>query len=142
MSFILQCFKMRYDHQKKEKKKKVWEGLSTAQQELRPQINGLNFISTASRAHPTLPLLVFPQRGPHSQLSTLLRSLFLVLIAFSIQSLAQLSQSIYFRVMLAYCPVKIILYTSNLTPSISHSTPLLSTPPTQHPLLSQIMNYF
>ena len=93
-------------------------------------------------AHPTLALLVVSQRGPHSHFSTLLCSLFFVFVTFSIQSLAQLSQSLYFRVLLAYCPIRIILYTSNYTPSISHSTSLLSTPPTQHPLLSQRMNYF
>ena len=127
MSFILQCLKVHYHHQKKEKKK-VWEGLSTAQQELRLQRNGLCFISTTSRAHPTMVLLVVPQRGPHSHLSTPLCSSFIVLGISSIQSLAQLSQSLYFRVLLAYCPVRIILHTSNYTHYTSVAPPPCSAP--------------
>ena len=94
----------------------------------RGQRYGLHFISTASRAHPTMVLLIVPQKGPHSHLSTPLCSSFIVLGTFSIQSSAQLSQSLYFRVLLTYYPIRIILYASNYTPSISHSIPLLTCP--------------
>ena len=124
---------MHYNHQKKEKKK---EGFGRVSAQLRKkwghkdrgQRNGLHFISKASRAQPTMVLLVVPQRGPHSHLSTPLCSLFIMLGTFSIQSSAQLSQSLYFRVLLTYYPTRIILYISNYTPSISHSIPLLTCP--------------
>ena len=126
-------------------KKKEKEGLGGSQHSLartEATEKWAAFYFNSLLAHPTLALLVVSQRGPHSHFSTLLCSLFFVFVTFSIQSLAQLSQSLYFSVLLAYCPIRIILYTSNYTPSISHSTPLLSTPPTQRPLLSQRMNYF
>lgn len=75
---------MRYNHQKKEKKK---EGFGRVSAQLRKkwghkdrgQRNGLDFISTASRTHPTRVLLVVPQRGPRSHLSTPLCSCLLCL---------------------------------------------------------------
>lgn len=133
MSIIPQCLKCITTIRKRKKEafgrvsaqlRKKWS------HKIRGQRNGLHFISTASRAHPTVVLLVVPQRGPHSHLLTPLHSLFIVLGTFSTQSSAQLSQSLYFRVLLSYYPTRIILYTSNCTPSISHSIPLLTCPPT------------
>ena len=71
---------------KGKEKRRFGEGLSTAQEEMRPQRQRAEkwaaFYFNSLLAHPTLALLVVSQRGPHSHFSTLLCSLFFVFVTF------------------------------------------------------------